>query len=85
MLRLLRGESLGASARECGQPPRRDRRLAGGLLRLWPGEPEGERAAAPEERDLLEAQRKSASRRLKSTPSGRCWKNGVPRFERRSR
>lgn len=85
VLRLLRGESLDALARECGQPAGaisrwREDFLAAGREGLKA------RPAPPEERELREAQRKIGEQAIEiDTLRALLEKKGVPRSERRSR
>ena len=85
VLRLLRGESLDALARECGQPAGaisrwREDFLAAGREGLKA------RAAPPEERELREAQRKIGAQAIEiDTLRALLGKKGAPRSERRSR
>lgn len=85
VLRLLRGESLDALARECGQPAGRiaawrEDFLAAGRAGLKA------RPAPPEERELREAQRKIGEQAIEiDTLQALLEKKGAPRSERRSR
>lgn len=85
VLRLLRGESLDALARESGQPAGRiagwrEDFLAAGRAGLKA------RPAPPEERELREAQRKIGEQAIEiDTLQALLEKKGVPRSERRSR
>ena len=85
VLRLLRGESLDALARECGQPAGR---IAGWREDFLAAGREGlkARSAPPEERELREAQRKIGAQAIEiDTLQALLEKKGVPRSERRSR
>ena len=85
VLRLLRGESLDALARECGQPAGR---IAGWREDFLAAGREGLKArpAPPEERELREAQRKIGAQAIEiDTLQSLLEKKGVPRSERRSR
>jgi len=85
VLRLLRGESLDALARECGQPAGR---IAGWREDFLAAGREGLKArpAPPEERELREAQRKIGAQAIEiDTLRALLEKKGVPRSERRSR
>lgn len=85
VLRLLRGESLDALARESGQPAGR---IAGWREDFLAAGREGLKArpAPPEERELREAQRKIGEQAIEiDTLQALLEKKGVPRSERRSR
>lgn len=85
VLRLLRGESLDALARESGQPAGR---IAGWRDEFLAAGREGLKArpAPPEERELREAQRKIGEQAIEiDTLQALLEKKGVPRSERRSR
>jgi Helix-turn-helix domain len=85
VLRLLRGESLDALARECGQPAGR---IAGWREDFLAAGREGLKArpAPPEERELREAQRKIGAQAIEiDTLQALLEKKGAPRSGRRSR
>jgi transposase len=85
VLRLLRGESLDALARESGQPAGR---IAAWREDFLAAGREGLKArpAPPEERELREAQRKIGEQAIEiDTLQALLEKKGVPRSERRSR
>ncbi len=85
VMRLLRGESLDALARECGQPVGRISRwreefLAAGRAGLKA------RPSPPEQRELREAQRKIGAQAIEiDTLQALLEKKGAPRSPRRSR
>lgn len=85
VLRLLRGESLDALAREAGQPAGQISRWREGFLAAG-REGLKARPSPPEERELREAQRKIGEQAIEiDTLRALLEKKGGPRSERRSR